>query len=205
MRIAMQPDLPPQLSSARLLLREVGLEDISQELLTWLNDPGITEFLEIRHAPQTPERVLGYVKERLAHPESPHFGIYDKDGTRLVGTVTVNALNNVHQTADISFVIGHPGAICKGYAAEAVHAVCAYLFAATDLYKITGGHYCGNIGSLKVFEKNGFTQEGIRREQCVTVSGKRTDVILHGLLRSEFIPNAEYLGGEIVIVRPEPH
>lgn len=203
MRVITRLNLPPILMTARLLLREVAPSDISSELLHWLNDVNVTKFLEIRHVPQTTERVLKYVQDRLSNPESPHFGIYDASGTRLVGTVTVNSLNIVHRTADISFVVGHPAAAGRGYASEAVHAVCAYLFMVRGLHKITGGHYSGNIGSLRVFENNGFICEGRRREQCVTTAGERMDVILHGLLQSEFVQNPQYLGGEINVVETE--
>lgn len=122
--------------------------------------------------------------------ESPHlglhFGVFDQQGTRFVGTVTFNDFNNYYKTADISFVIGHPQAQHIGYATEAVKAACHFAFHSQGLFKLTGGHYTSNIGSLKVFQKNGFHIEGVRRAQTINAWGKREDSVLHGLLATEF-------------------
>ena len=200
MDIFIQPNLPPKLVSARLTLRAVGIADISEQLLWWLNDPDTTQFLEIRHIPQTKERVERYVRERLAQPESPHLGIYDSGGHRLVGTVTVNQHDPYHKTADISFVVGHPVVGRQGYATEALHAVCMYLFQVVELHKLTGGLYRDNNGSRRVFEKNGFTLEGTKRRQYQTREGQRTDALLYGLLCSEFVPDFALLGGDGVVI-----
>ena len=202
MDIFIRTNLPPKLVSARLVLREVGVADISDRLLWWLNDTETTRFLEIRHVPQTKERVEQYVRERLAQPENPHFGIYDSGGGRLIGTVTVNQFNPNHKTADLSFVIGHPDVRGQGYATEAVHAVCAYCFQVAGLYKLTGGLERENHGSRRVFEKNGFTLEGVKKQQCLDREGQRTDELLYGLVSFGFMPNFRWLGGDAVTIHP---
>ena len=202
MRIFSRDNLPPILVTSRLTLREVDIKDVSEDLLRWLNDPQITQYLEIRHVPQTRERVYDYVRSRLMMPENPHFGVYDKGGERLIGTTTVNMYNEMHKTADISFVIGHSEAGGRGYATEAVHAVCAYLFHVTGLEKVTGGLYKENIGSRRVFEKNAFTLEGERRSQYVSMDGNRTDALMYGLLAVEFVPDFTLLGGERIEISP---
>lgn len=185
--------ISPVVLSKRLLLRPLGIADITDAYLQWLNDPGVTRYLEIRHTPQTYNRVCEYLKQREQMSGCPHFGVFDENGTRHVGTVTLNALNGYYKTADISFVMGHPDARGKGYATEAVHAVCEYAFTVLQLHKLTGGHYLSHIGSQKVFQKNGFHQEGIRREQVVNTDGHREDVILHGLLARDFQRNPDLL------------
>jgi len=202
MKIFCRDNLPPILVTSRLTLREVGIIDVSEDMLRWLNDPLVTQYLEIRHVQQTQERVYDYVRSRLMRPESPHFGVYDNDGERLVGTTTVNMYTEIHKTADISFVIGHSDAGGRGYATEAVHAVCAYLFRIAGLAKVTGGLYKDNIGSRRVFEKNAFTLEGTRRSQYVSMNGNRTDALMYGLLAAEFIPDFNLLGGEGIEISP---
>lgn len=177
------------LHSSRLFLRQLSVKDISESYLAWLNNPEVVRYLEIRHTPQTYEKVCEYLSQREKMPDCPHFGIFDQNGTRHVGTVTLNSLNARYKTADISFVIGHPDAGGKGYATEAVHAVCEYAFTELQLHKLTGGHYASHIGSRNVLLKNGFQQEGIRREQVINRAGQREDVILYGLLARDFQRN----------------
>ena len=177
----------PAILTSRLLLRPLEERDITSVYVHWLNDLKVTQTLEVRHAAQTHESVVSYVLQRNRNSESGrHFGIFDRDGERHVGTVTLNGFNSTYMTADISFVIGHPEAQGLGYATEAVSSVCFYAFEAMKLHKLTGGHYVSNTGSFRVFQKNGFKLEGLRREQVVNIAGEREDVLLHGLLAREF-------------------
>ncbi len=198
MDIFIRKTLPPKLCTARLILREVNLIDISDELIWWLNDSETNKFLEVRHSVQTRELVEKYVSAKLNDLTNPHFGVYDNEGKRLVGTTTVNLYNPHHNVADISFVIGHPEARRKGYATESVHAVCAYMFEVKAVHKITGGLYANNIASQRVFEKNGFSLEGVRRQQYFTNEKVYVDALLYGLLGEEFEPNFKLLGGNSI-------
>lgn len=203
MDIFIRKNLPPMLCTARLVLREVSLVDISEELIWWLNDPATNQFLEVRHLVQTRERIESYVSAKLNDSVNPHFGVYDNGGKRLVGTTTINLYNPHHNVADISFVMGHPEARGKGYATESVHAVCAYMFEVRALHKITGGLYAKNIASQRVFEKNGFSLEGVRRQQCFTNEKKYVDGLLYGLLIEEFEPDFKLLGGNSINIHYE--
>lgn len=196
MHVVTRPGRLPRLETRRLVLRDIALADVSPAYVAWLNDPETTKYLEIRFVPQTPERVREYVAARLADIESAkHFGIYDEGGTRLAGTVTLPRIDRRHGFAELSFVIGHPGARGRGYATEAVHAVCWYMFFVEGLAKIYGGFYDGHEGSARVFRNNGFAEEGRLRGKLVAYDGRRVDHVLMGILRDDFRPDPALLGG----------
>ena len=204
MRVYYRKNKLPRLESGRLLLRELGLEDISEEYLAWLNDPVTTQYLEVRLNAQTRERVTRYVLEHLENIEnSMFFGVYTSlpEQETLIGTIGLNSVSRYHGNAEISFVIGHPQAQGKGFGTEAVHAACAYMFLAENFRRLGSGHYEKNIGSRKILERNGFKREGVRRLCRRTVDGDFTSDITYGLLREEFSPDPSLLGdqGEIVI------
>lgn len=50
---------------------------------------------------------------------------------------------------------------------EAVRQVCRIAFAELDLVRITGLVYADNAASRRVLEKNGFVQEGCRKNAIV--------------------------------------
>lgn len=204
MRVLYRKNRLPRLESRNLVLRELGLKDISEEYLAWLNDPVTTQFLEIRLQPQTRERVTRYVLEHLENREtSMFFGVYSflREKETLIGAVGLNSISRYHGTAEISFVLGHPKAQGKGFGTEAVHAACAYMLLAENFRRLGSGHYEENLGSRKILERNGFQQEGIRRLCRRTVDGAFTNDLVYGLLREEFSPDPSLLGdkGEIVI------
>lgn len=205
MKIYLMENGLPRLETDRLVLRAVCLPDISEEYVSWLNDPVVTQFLEIRFARQSRSMVEKYIQAHLDDVLlSKHFGVFvEKAGKEiLVGTTTLNSINQKHGTADLSFVMGHPWARGRGFATESVHAVCAYMLLVEKFYKITGGIYRDNMRSQRVFCKNNFSLEGILREQCIYDEHKRNDILLYGLLSREFSPNPVLLGdnGQILFV-----
>jgi [ribosomal protein S5]-alanine N-acetyltransferase len=152
----------PIIKTARLVLRDIEIRDISEDYITWLNNHEVTKYLEIRFEKQSYEMVLKYACNALTNIKKiMHFGIYDNDGARLIGTVTLPSIYWNHSYADISFVIGHPDIPKgKGYATEAVTSVVHYIFTHIKLQKLWAGYYDGHEGSKKVLERIGFKEEG---------------------------------------------
>lgn len=177
----------PILTTSRLQLREIQVEDISDDYVNWLNDPKITENLEIRFDPQSREAVTRFVESKLTDiTNGMHFGVYDQEGQRLVGTVSLNRINPHHKFADISYVIGNAQVHNLGYATEAVHAVVHYALTQAGVVKIFAGYYQGHQGSANVLAKCGFTIEGCLKQKYVNAQGQRVDHILVGILADEY-------------------
>ena len=78
----------------------------------------------------------------------------------------------------------------KGYASEAVHAICLAAFAGQlscgPLHRIQADTVPGNTASETLLLKLGFKNEGLRRE-CGYWKNRFHDLRCFGLLRSEFI------------------
>lgn len=74
----------------------------------------------------------------------------------------------------------------KGYATEAAKAVVKYGFLDLCLNRITGSCITWNNQSSRIFEKIGFTREGILR-QHVKKDDCFEDIILCGLLKDDFV------------------
>jgi len=179
----------PIIKTARLILRDIEIDDISDEYIGWLNNIEVTKYLEVRFEEQTREMVLKYVCNALTNiKEIMHFGIYDNGGTRLIGSVTLPSINRKHSYADISFVVGHPEAPKQqNYATEAVQAVVHYVFTHIRLKKLWAGYYDGHLGSKRVLEKVGFIKEGRQKKHLVDYKGNRVDKIIVGLLAEDFL------------------
>ncbi|MBI9082630.1 MAG: GNAT family N-acetyltransferase [Desulfobacterales bacterium] len=179
----------PIIKTNNLILRDIEIEDITPEYFQWLNKPNVNGFLEIRFVTQTEEMLRNYIQKKLEDTyNSKHFGVYDEEGTRLVGTVTLPSINWHHLYADISFVIGHPNAPKgKGYATDAVHGVVDYVFRYCGLKKLWAGYYDGHKASEHVLLKNGFQVEGRQRMLLINNKNKRVDNILVGLLSEDYL------------------
>ena len=183
------------MTTMRLVLRDIRVIDVSSDYVDWLNNPSVNRYLGVRLFKQTHKKVREYVESKLADTENTkHFGVYDQNGERLVGTVTIPMINWHDSTANLSFVIGHPAAQGKGYGTEAVHALAYYMFRECSLHKLWAGLYDGHQASLRVLEKSGFAIEGRMKGQLVDYRHKRVDYILMGLLATDYSPKQEWLG-----------
>lgn len=114
------------------------------------------------------------------------FGIVIAGTNELIGDVSLN-LRMKHRAAMIGFYIGvsYWG---NGYVTEAAHAALGFGFGVLGLNRIEAGHFAGNHASGRVQRKIGMTYEGTRRSYFV-VRGKRTDDVLHAILREEYEPD----------------
>ena len=177
----------PVIKTDRLMLRDITLEDISDEYLVWINLPSVTKYLEIRFNEQTRENVVDFLQSKLKDiKNTQHFGIYDQGGKRLVGNVTLNKINWKHKYSDISYIIGHEDVVGYGYATEAVKAMVEYAFDYLGLMKIYAGYYDGHIGSARVLQKSGFAQEARLRKHLINYCGERVDKIMVGMTKEDY-------------------
>jgi len=180
----------PIITTDRLILRDVEVEDISDDYIDWLNDIETTKYLEIRFLKQTRKSVEKYINLKLLNIDnSKHFGVYDNGGERLIGTVTFPNIDLHHKFADISFVIGHPDAQRKGFGTEAVKAAVEYAFKYCFLEKLWAGYYEGHEKSKKVLNKCGFKVEGRIINKFLSYTGQRVDHVLVGLQKDEWLTN----------------
>lgn len=178
----------PIIKTENLVLKNIRIEDITEDYIAWLNDPEITKYLEIRLVEQTREKVKEFIKSKLDDiVHSKHFGVYDQKGKRLIGTVTLPNINLFHKFADVSFVIGMPDAQGKGYATEAVQAVVTYAFRYCTLEKLWAGYYESHVGSQKVLSNCGFKVEGRIKKKLIDFTGKRVDHIIVGLQKNDWL------------------
>ena len=171
----------------RLFVKRMELNDITNDYINWLNDFDTNKYLEVRFMKQDRVSVESYVNRNLVDEACAfHFGLFEREKRRLIGTVTLNRLDYHHLTANISFVIGHRDARGRGYATEAVHAASDFMFNDRGFYKLWGGYYQDNISAEKVFKKCGFEVEGRLAKKLVNYKNERVDHIFVGLLADEF-------------------
>jgi len=60
-----------------------------------------------------------------------------------------------------------------------------YAFDTLGLHKLTAGVYANNSASVRVFEKSGFSVEGVEKKQYYC-NGQYVDCISLGILKDEF-------------------
>ena len=173
------------LESERLYLRAVEESDLTENYVTWMNDPDINRFMETWHFPHTRENIRNYIKAHTDDRDEPFFAIcmkYDDTFyTKHIGNIKLGPINWIHRYADISVFIGEKDLWGKGYATEAIKLITEYAFKKLGLHKVKSGIYSLNVGSIKAFQGAGFNVEAVLPSH-VFLNGEWIDLFLVGKL-----------------------
>jgi [ribosomal protein S5]-alanine N-acetyltransferase len=175
--IAQLKSAPPFLISDRLSLQILNQSDISSPYIDWMNDRDVVRYTEQRFNLTTWDNTTFYINQMAESSVDLFYGIY-QDGMH-VGTIKLGAINALHKTADLSYIIGAKEYWGLGIASSSIEAMIEIGFSKLDLVKISAGVYANNIGSSRVLEKNGFVLEGVRKVQFL-YEDQRVDGLLYG-------------------------
>ena len=170
----------PFLEGERIYLREVRLTDVNENYYRWMNDPQITAYLESRFHPNPIEKLKEYVASKINDADTLFLAIVMKENHLHIGNIKLGPINWIHRHGDIGIIIGEKKWNGKGYATEAIKLLCDHAFSTLNINKLTAGAYDVNIGSIKAFQKAGFTIEGTRKNYFFS-NGKYVDMIIMGL------------------------
>ncbi len=143
-------------------------------------DPAIMRFMAAI-APEKETRRLFAL--RLAEPHL--FVIRQHDDETPLGDIGLRISEHHPEEADIGYTIV-PQAQGKGFASEALRAVCEYAFARAGVKAINAYVLADNGGSVRVLEKAGFVRTQVL-EQAYEINGEWFDDWVY---RLELMPSA---------------
>jgi [ribosomal protein S5]-alanine N-acetyltransferase len=170
----------PVLQTERLLLRKVEQSD-ADAVLKGYSNPLVNRHMSVAY--YTLEEVqaqLDFYNSIYETGTGTWWAICSKDDPSIViGNGGLNNYRPQHRCVEIGYWL-YPHAQGKGYAAEAVKAICRYAFTQLDVHRIEAIVEGGNEASTKMIEKQGFVYEGTHRE-CELKNNKYIDLIYYAL------------------------
>jgi [ribosomal protein S5]-alanine N-acetyltransferase len=172
------------LISDRFILSKFTNSDVSEEYIDWLNTKEINQYLESRLEKQTKKTCCQFLKNIADN--NYFFSIKDKINKRHIGNIKLGPINYIYKRAVIGILIGDQSYWRKGVASEVIRCICTFAFKELDLNKIEAGAYKDNIGSIKAFEKCGFSVEGKLKEH-VKLNNNFHDIYLFGITKKKWM------------------
>ena len=158
-------------------------DDVTPAYVSWLNDPVVTQYSESRLMTHSLESTQMFVEACRARPTSIIWGIRLVDPERVhVGNVKLDAISEVHGTAEVGILIGDRDAWGKGIATRVLEIIARISKNELGLRKLTAGCYEDNVASIKAFERAGFTQCGRRLAQFSLDDGFQDNILLERIL-----------------------
>lgn len=151
---------------ADIYLRPLQNRDLNNRYLSWLNDPVVNQFLELRFQRWSLADLKDYVKEVKKRKEAM-LAICLSSSKIHVGNVKIGNINKVHKYADIGILIGDRSCWGKGYGSQSIMEATDYAFNKLNLNKLIAGIYENNIGSFKAFLKSGYRKVGVLKKHRI--------------------------------------
>lgn len=165
-----------------IALKELHPDDVTEDYVSWMNDPEVVLYTEQKFMSHTVETVTQFVHEMWQAEHCFLFGIFMDD--QHIGNIKLGPVNRYHQHAALSYIIGDKKCWGRGVASAAIAAVTVFGFSKIGLRKIWASSFDENTASIKALEKNGFMIEGCLRQQLM-INGKCADQIFLGKLSDQ--------------------
>jgi len=165
------------LEGERVRLRP--LEPADSEYYKWFNDPEVCAGNSHCVYPMTQDDVHEYVNRKDNLPLA--IVLPGVDMNLHIGNIALHDIHPINRSADMALIIWYKIAWGMGYGTEACNLIINHAWNALNLHRITCGTFSTNVGMMRLAEKLGFVQEGVRK-QAAWKNGEWVDVVEYGLL-----------------------
>ena len=179
------------LETQRLILRAFRAEDGEKMYVNWASDPEVTHFLTwpTHSGPEVSERICRSWEEQSSDPSRYQWAIVPKDLKEPIGSIAVVRTDEDTLSAEIGYCIGkrwwH-----RGYTAEALKAVTAFLFERAGFLCVRARHDVNNPRSGHVMAASGMKFDGVLRAAGKNNAGI-CDEAYYSILREEYFAGKE--------------
>lgn len=171
-------------------LRAQTREDM-QLVCDMFNDPELEKLVVGWAFPLSIEQQNAWFEKNMSDQKNFRF-IIETPNEGAVGIVTLTDIDWKNRTAYHGIKISNKLVREKGVGTDAVMALERFVFDELGLHRLDGSRIEDNIGSEKLYKKCGWKDEGIQRE-CIYKNGKWKNLILMGLLESDYRVASEKL------------
>ncbi len=180
------PARPPRLVTERLVLRELRPGD-ADAVAAGAGDRRVAQYLIQVPSPYPIALARRWVLHRIEWWELGRgitLAVTLPNGPdRLLGTISLRCYVR-DRRAELGYWLA-ASAWGRGFATEAARAAVGFGFRELGLARIYAQVLAGNRASLRVLDKLGMVNEGVKR-QHVNKARRLHDVVLYGLLRDEW-------------------
>lgn len=178
------PKTPLKLETEQYILRSLSATDVNKKYIGWNRDPKVMENVELpMNIP--PQQLKRYVQS-FDNLNRFHLGIFCKKGGLFIGYFNIYC-DGKNRNARTTVVIGDRDYWGKKVVLETRAKILDFLFNVVGVHKVWGAIYARNLPSLFNYKAQGFTCEGVLRDQDRAPDGTWRDVYRFGLMRDEWL------------------
>ncbi|MFX1564050.1 MAG: GNAT family N-acetyltransferase [Promethearchaeota archaeon] len=167
-------------------LRGLEKEDVKEIMRHW-NDLEIRRFIGNPYpvAKEEEEQWIQNTWESRRKGTELIFGIEINEGSKLIGTISLNSISRIHRFSELGIAIWNKKYWGQGLGTEAIHLILDYAFKTLNLHSIYLTVIEDNERAQRAYKKVGFQQVG-RRRQTIYLEGKYQDLLIMDILATEY-------------------
>lgn len=182
----------PILTGERMILRPFK-EDDFDEMIAILNEPDVRKLTgsavnEEECAEPFSEadldKMRAWYASRNEQTDRMDLAVIDRHTGNLVGEAVLNEYDEVTRNVNFRILIGMSGQ-GRGIGSEATKLILKYAFEVLLLHKVSLEVFSFNPRAERVYVKNGFLLEGVRREDF-RFEDEYIDTRIYGMLKSDY-------------------
>ncbi len=167
----------------RVLLRAIEADD-NVMLLSLINDPDTEMMLGGNSWPVSEAEQLKWFDTQEKTRDILRCIVSLKDDRIAIGTVILSDIDQKNGTAQVHIKMSKDGGRGKGYGTDAVETLVKYAFRELRLNCIYANILSYNEASVRLFEKCGFSKDGVLRAR-VYKGGRFVDVYAYSILQGD--------------------
>ena len=164
-------------------LRLLSQEDL-KDRVSWINDEENIQTL-LFDWPTSIEKTQKWFSNVVFDNSKVNLSIVDRITDELIGMTGLLNIDRINHHGQLYITIGNKKYRGKHLPDEVIPLVLEYGFTELELKKIYLYTLPNNERARHVYERNGFKQDGILRQQ-VYCRGKQQDLYVHSILKDEF-------------------
>jgi RimJ/RimL family protein N-acetyltransferase len=174
----------PFMIGSKVYLRALEPED-AEKCFQWLSDPEIRIYIASGVYPNTKQNSIQFIENVESSENDVAFAIITRENNEYIGNTGLHKIDFVNSHAEFGILIGNKNYWDKGIGTEVTKLLVDYGFGILNLNKIFLRVYNNNSRGIKCYQKAGFSQEGILRQDRY-YEGKYYDTIIMSILREEW-------------------
>ena len=167
-----------------IYLRNINLNDVNKEYLSWLNDDEVMK--GIVSSGYDLINLKSYVSDKISNENTYFFAIISKSNNEHIGNIKLDFHDSKANVSELGILIGNKNYWGKGIAKEACSLMINYGFNNLKLRKIFLAVFETNIAAIRLYKSLGFQIEG-KLIKHVSVDGILYDKYLMSIFSDNYL------------------
>lgn len=146
-------------------LRPLCEEDVDN-IMTWVNEPSVVgNFAAFAGAPITRESELAWVRRTVTATNERVWSVWAEPDDRYIGQVGIHQIHAHSKVGRLGIVIAAKREMGRGYGSAAIGKALDCAFGELGLHKVWLMVFHHNTRSRGIYQRIGFVEEGVLREE----------------------------------------